>query len=253
MPTLSHQVALLETLTLNAYPALSSLFYDGWLLRFANGFTRRANSVALIAPSTLPLDEKIAYCQAAYGRAGLPTVFKLTGDPAAQPDDLEARLIARGYTRDHAGLMTLQVCDALPMLGPGRTAISDHMDEDWLAAYIRLNGVDPAQRATKRAVMNALLLPAGFARITDSDGQIIAVAQAVIERGWAGIYGVVTDPAHRGQGLASTMMADLLVWAAAHGAQRSYLQMLATNAPARRVYDRLGYHEVYHYWYVQTG
>ncbi len=68
----------LEELSMNAWPALKTHLYDGWVLRFANGYTKRANSVHPIYSSTLPVGEKITFCEGLYGREGLPTVFKLT-------------------------------------------------------------------------------------------------------------------------------------------------------------------------------
>ena len=45
---------LIEELTLNAWPSLRSLLFDGWVLNFADGYTRRAYSSAirLINPSS---------------------------------------------------------------------------------------------------------------------------------------------------------------------------------------------------------
>src|SRR5437868_6694718 len=54
---------VIEELTLNAWPPLQSMLYDGWLLGFSHGYTRRANSVQSLYPSSLPLDEKIAICE----------------------------------------------------------------------------------------------------------------------------------------------------------------------------------------------
>ena len=35
----------IEELTLNAWPPLETLFFDGWILSFSDGYTRRANSI----------------------------------------------------------------------------------------------------------------------------------------------------------------------------------------------------------------
>ena len=38
-------IRYLEELSLNALPSLENIFLDGWVVRFANGYTKRANSV----------------------------------------------------------------------------------------------------------------------------------------------------------------------------------------------------------------
>ena len=38
-------IRTLEELSMNALPALQTMLYGGWVLRFANGYTRRANSI----------------------------------------------------------------------------------------------------------------------------------------------------------------------------------------------------------------
>jgi hypothetical protein len=41
----------------------------------------------------------------------------------------------------------------------------------------------------------------------------------------------------------------ILGGAAAKGARKSYLQVVSGNAPAERLYSRLGFSEAYRYWY----
>jgi hypothetical protein len=81
----------LEELTLDAWPPLQTLLYDGWLLGFSGGYTRRANSVQPLYPSTLPLSDKIATCEAMFADRGLPIAFKVTSG-SADPD-LDATLL----------------------------------------------------------------------------------------------------------------------------------------------------------------
>src|SRR5258707_13910402 len=90
-PNLHVQV---EETCLNAWPALKEVFYDGWLIRLANGATRRTNSVNVIGPGSRPLLEKIAYCEAIYRAHAQPTYFRILSHGAR---DLDLALDARGY------------------------------------------------------------------------------------------------------------------------------------------------------------
>ena len=56
-------IRYLEELALNAWTSIQTVVYDGWLIRFSNGYTKRANSVNPIYESTGDLDRKIAYCE----------------------------------------------------------------------------------------------------------------------------------------------------------------------------------------------
>jgi GNAT superfamily N-acetyltransferase len=254
MPTLVRLIRFLEYLSIRAYPALEEQCDDGWLLRFAEGFTRRANSVHVLGPSTRPLAEKIAHSERWYRDRRLPPIVKLTGDPDAPPSELERALIDRGYTADRALLTTVRASAALPDEPPSpQTQIAIAPDPDWLRAYVALNDIAPERIPLKRALLARLRPVAGYARIADADGAIRAVALGVIERGWIGVFGVVVAADQRGRGLGTQLMRDLLAWGRAHGAQRSYLQVLDANRAARRLYDRLGYRDVYRYWYRQGG
>jgi hypothetical protein len=83
-----------EEVCLNAWPALREVFLGGWLLRFSEGFTRRANSanalgaVACIYPSD---------CEALYRRLEQPAIFRVLTllDPST-----DEQLARRGYTAE---------------------------------------------------------------------------------------------------------------------------------------------------------
>lgn len=87
-------IVRLEEMNFNAWPALRTVPYDGWLLRSSGGASRRPNSVNCMTPSRLALDEKIATVEAIYRRWSRTTIFRLT--PLAD-EGLDAALAARGY------------------------------------------------------------------------------------------------------------------------------------------------------------
>jgi N-acetylglutamate synthase len=64
-----------------------------------------------------------------------------------------------------------------------------------------------------------------------------------------GLFDLVVAPERRGRGHGRALVDGLLRWAATGGARRAYLQVLATNVVAVRLYERAGFREAYRYWY----
>jgi len=52
----------IEERCLNACPPMQQVLYDGWVIRLADGYTRRANSVSPIYAGHIGPEEKIAVC-----------------------------------------------------------------------------------------------------------------------------------------------------------------------------------------------
>jgi hypothetical protein len=106
------EIRALETISFRGWPALESELHDGWLLRAANGYTGRANSINPLYGSSLSLDEKIAWCDAWYTARSIAPVYRL--NDAMQPPDLDAQLAARGYRRfNESWVMVADIGEAL--------------------------------------------------------------------------------------------------------------------------------------------
>ena len=242
-------VRLLEELSLNAFPALQTHFYDGWVLRFANGYSRRANSVQPLYPSILDLHQKIDYCEAQYQEHGLSTIFKLTG--TEQPPDLEVALIRRGYAIDgHTALQTRSLTSETIEASRVGIEIEEFVTQDWLSSLQCLNNMDDRHPPTITAILESLDVESGFFRLL-IDGEVAALGLGVLERGYVGLYDIVTDAERRQRGYGKLMVLNILKWAQAKGAHTAYLQVMLNNAPALRLYHALGFREVYRYWYRQ--
>ncbi|MEO8396294.1 MAG: GNAT family N-acetyltransferase [Chloroflexota bacterium] len=245
---------LLEELSLNALPALQTLHYDGWELRFssgAGGYPRRANSIQLIYPSLLPLDEKIDFCEAAYRARGQKTVFKVT---LAAPDGLDAALRSRAYELDCiTSVKTLDLArfDAQPETLGIEVVIETAMSADWAADNARLHGENPARSEVINTILERLVVDSAFVRLR-RNGETIALGRGALDQGWIAPYEIVVDERYRQQGLGRTLMLALLQWGKNRGATNAYLQVMTDNAPAVRLYEMLGFREEYTYWYLQT-
>ena len=59
MPMNRREILLYEELQTNAFPALQTVMYDGWSVRFGGGFTYRVNCANPMYPEALPGAEKV--------------------------------------------------------------------------------------------------------------------------------------------------------------------------------------------------
>ena len=239
-------VRTIEEVSMNAWPALQTVHADGWVLRFGGGYTRRANSVHPLYPSTGDLDERVRFCEKLYGGQGLATTFKLT--KAALPTDLDARLADRGYHTDAS--TGVQVMDLRGWSGRPQPAVTlaETPTHAWLSGYCRMSGVSDDHRVTLERILQSILPARRFASIS-VDGKVIACGLGVLQCGFIGFYDIVTDAAFRRQGHAIQLIESLLSWAREQSARRAYLQVVLSNAPALALYARLGFRELYRYWY----
>ncbi|HWQ09847.1 MAG TPA: GNAT family N-acetyltransferase [Holophaga sp.] len=241
---------LLEELAANACPGMRWVLVDGWAVRFADGYTRRANSVLPLYPGrACRLDERIARCEALMAREGLAPTFKLF--PEAEPPSLDLELERRGYERRaETAVMVLDgIAGKLPASPAGfRFSVAQEVREPWFGLYAENGGLDARRQAAARVLMANIEPEKRFLALEGPDG-IAGTALVVIEHGWAGIFDVVVRKDLRGRGLGRLLMQRVLAEAAAEGAERSYLQVMAENTTAVGLYRSLGYRVAYPYWY----
>jgi GNAT superfamily N-acetyltransferase len=249
IPTPSPQT--IEEASLNAWPALKHMLFDGWVLRFAAGYSRRNNSVNAIYPGRLPLEAKIARCEAIFRERGLPPTFRIT--PLVQPAELDSVLEAAGYARiSPTEVHVVSLADIPPPNGSGEAHGWPAPDEAWVAAYSRMNDVPLAKHATLRQILAHIPGETCFMTIRRND-QIVACGLGVREGPLVGYFDIVTDPNHRRQGVGLQLMRHLMQWAKQCGATHAYLQVVAGNTPAINMYAGLGFREIYPYWYRVKG
>jgi ribosomal protein S18 acetylase RimI-like enzyme len=80
-------------------------------------------------------------------------------------------------------------------------------------------------------------------------GLAVSCGLGVLEDRYCGLFDLVTDPQHRNKGYGTQLVSSLLNWARKQGGRYVYLQVMSLNRPARHLYAKLGFEEMYHYWY----
>ena len=216
-----------------AWPAPETVAIGGWRARFADGVTRRANSV-LPNADPVDVDAAITAVERAYAERGLPPTFQVT--PGARPSDLDSRLADRGYRVD-APTQVL-VADAATNSASLTTdaSVTDEPDEAWMDLWWLVDGRgDGAARAVARTILTGV--PGRYASIADEQG-LAAVGRLALVDDWAGIYCMAVRPDARRRGLGAAM---LRVLANAASGRRLWLQVLADNPAARALYASAGF------------
>jgi N-acetylglutamate synthase len=236
-----------EEVGLNALQTQRQLFYDGWLLRVSPGKARRARSVNAHFGSTLPLAEKIEYCERLYRQHGLPVLFRMT--PFVQPPGLADALAQRGYVAfDTTYVQVASIAHPPDDHVPEGVAIVPPAPAAFADAVAVLQEATPAQRDAYLERMAATPLVTR-ALMAHEHGRPVGVGTAMLEDGIAGIFSMATAPDLRRRGIASALVARLLAWAWERGARHAYLQVDAQNHAALAVYRKFGFATAYTYHY----
>ena len=241
--------ATAEEACFNAWPALKEIFYDGWLIRLANGETRRTNSVNVIGPGSRAMDEKIAHCERIYAAHNQPTYFRIRScdDPV-----LEDVLEQRGYrAEDDTRTLFMDFGETPPETSPRAIEIREGLPtEEWLCAHERFSGRAPRADDMRPRLLELVAVPVAFAAARDGNGRIGSVAYGALHDTLVSLQWVATDPARRREGLSRAVLSDLLMWAERRGAEGACLQVVAANRPAVKLYENMGFNrELYRYHY----
>ncbi len=221
----------------------------GWLLRAAQGFTGRANSLLPVGDPGRSLDAAIDIAAAWYRERGLTPLVMLPQPEGAdlRQDPLGALLLDRGWTPSPPVLVfTARVAAVADLpVDTSPVASSRKLSKEWFAAC---GPVAQARPEAARAVMSAPEEQA-FLSIGE-EGLPRAIARVAFHDGWAGLFGLHVRPAARRAGLARTLTVAAARQARERGIVSMYLQVEKSNAPAIALYQGLGLslHHHYHYF-----
>lgn len=130
------EILQIEELSINAFPAILTELYDGWILRYSNGYTYRGNSINPLYSSTIELEDKIKYCECKYFEKGLPCVYKITENVEK---DLDDRLEKRGYTIEKSADIMVYELNKNINTQVEDVKISLDMTDEWLEGFLKLS------------------------------------------------------------------------------------------------------------------
>lgn len=239
----------LEKIAFNAWPARERVNVGGgWILRATSGITRRANSVFSIHElAGIDVEEAIKKAIEFYRRRNLIPRFQMT--EASQPVILDKKLEENGFTKELCVSIQVASLDNLVSIKPKfNVEVHSQPTSAWLETYASSGEFDRFSLETRRRIMARVPLEKAFAAAM-IDGKVVGVGIGVCEGSWLGLFSLATLQEHRRKGIATAISQALAVWAMDNGATRAYLQAFTGNESGLALYRKLGFAEIYQYWY----
>jgi len=229
-----------------AWPGLRQAEVGDWLLRFAGGVSRRANSAHPRTARPGDFDAVVAAAETCFRAEGLPAIFRI---PTFIARDADRRLEQLSYgVEGETAILHTDLEKARKALEPG-VELRPRADAEWIAAIARLQGYGADKAATYGRVVGSITVPAAFAAMRE-DRRMAALAYGAIHDGMLCFESVITDAAYRGRGHARRVLASLMAWGVSRGAKAACLEVQGDNQPALALYRGLGLEtELYRYHY----
>lgn len=243
---MNQMIIWLEELSMNALPSLTTKLFDGWVLRFSEGYTIGANSVNPLYQSSYELEYKIDYCEKKYSYENLPVIYKLTENA---PKQLDKILEQKKYElKNESKVMTLPLSNLNLPIQPN-VNVFRKVDLKWLKGFFRLTNItNKNKQNTATKIINNIENDIICVYI-ETNGIIVACGLGIVERGFVGLFDINVAFAYRRKGFGTQICKAILREAIKLGAYTSYLQVVNLNKPALKLYKSIGFSEQYKYWY----
>ncbi len=236
----------LEELSMNALPSLQTVIYDGWVIKLADGFTNRANSINPIYKSFENINEKIEKCETIFKSRNLRTTYKIT--PFVYPDNLDKLLEIRGYETIRES--SVQTSDLSNITKPNiESFITEfYYNDTWYDGYCKINQLDNNNRKIYKKMMRNVIHYSFYTSLVKNE-EVIACGRGVVENDYFGLYDIAVKEEYRNCGYGTQLLRKMLIIGKEQGAKKVYLQVMLNNNPAFNLYRKVGFKEAYKYHY----
>lgn len=246
MPGLA-QVRRMEAISFRSFPANSTFFDGSWAIRLTAGHpAKRLNSVSPLDPSDhANIDARVEKAQHRFDSFGRRLVFRLS--PLAPPE-LEKVLDDRGWVGFDESIVMVADLEALDF--------SNAMDQLplkdvglWVDAFLELSEDVGKNKPGLVEVIAAIEPVIGLFVTRNLTDQPLSALRCVRDNDLAGLFDVVTNIEARNQGHGRAIISSALKWAVKNGAVVGWLQVVADNQAALKLYQSFGFRELYRYNY----
>lgn len=244
------KIRLLQEISCNAWPALKNQLLNGWVIRLAEGITRRANSVLPLSYYGNDVQEDIDQAEQIYNQWNLPSIFQIPD--YFEPSNLLSTLEKRGYIKEAESLVMKCAINKISEIRQNQRFSYTHNkqeSDDWFNALQQFSKASDERIKGVRKIINRISQPKNFFYARENDA-IIGITLVILERSHLGIYNMITNPKFRRQGIAKSIFAEIINWCRDQNIETIYLQVQGDNLGAINLYKSINLIETFRYRYL---
>jgi ribosomal protein S18 acetylase RimI-like enzyme len=252
------EIKIFQEYLINSWPAKHYYFINGWILRFTEGVTSRANSVFPIyyTGTQESLDYDIKLVEKAYNAHNLIPIYTIP--EYHEPYNLEEELLKRGYSSfDHTSALGIRIEEIQ------RMNINEEFDynftnsrtEEFSKFLAKFSKRNENEQKVIQELNQRIIIPRKCYMITKNKGEIVGTLFAVlIPQGYMYVGDVFIHPDYRRRKIATSMLLKLVdEWALKNGVNAIWLQVEKNNLKALNLYHKFGMKKLYYYFYMKKG
>lgn len=247
---MKEEVTLFQEISTNAWPAMNSIFLNGWIVRLGDGYTRRANSVLPLRYFGKKIDDDIKIIEKLYNQNNLPSVFQIPD--YCEPRNLKEILLKLNYHEvDESILMASEISKLkeIPINDSFSYSLEIDFSEKFFSNFSRLTNRPTSITLKNQNIIKRIQFNKAFAFASNQE-EIVGICLGVLEREYIGIYDMIVSPEYRRQGIGQALLSKLILWGKNNGASTAYLQVQGDNSGAIALYKKIGLTDRYHYRYL---
>ncbi|MHA1915990.1 MAG: GNAT family N-acetyltransferase [Promethearchaeota archaeon] len=250
------EIKRFQEFLMNSWPAKHYYFLNGWVLRFTDGVTDRANSVFPIeyTGNKKNLKNDIDNVERAYKAHSLQPVFTIP--ESHNPKNLVDNLLSRGYQKyDHTRTLSIKIGELRS------SVINEEFEYTFFNSRVK-NFSDFLAKFSKRSaedlvvineVSQRTIIPKKCFIVGTKGNEVIGTLMAVlVPQGFLYVGDVFVHPDFRRQGVATSMLNKLKnEWSLSNEVKTIWLQVEKVNTNALDLYLKLGMTKLYDYFYMK--
>jgi len=241
---------------LNSWPAKFNYFLNGWILRFTEGVTARANSVLPMSynGTKWTLGRDINIVETAYKSFKLPPIFMM--HDFFKPKYLEQELIKREYVSfSPTDAMMISINDVnFKPINENFTYVHYSNRVNEFSKFLAKHSTrSEAEQIILEELSERIFIPKKRFFIAKDQNEIIGTLMGVLDpNGFLYLADLLVDPKYRNQNVATSLYFEALKkWAISKGVRKLWLQVEVDNKKAINFYKKFGFKKIYSYYYLK--